>query len=106
MSTVGLGDITPSNTYETGVYILFIVISSGTFSYFFNAIGIIIEDMNKKKKNFSEEMRLLSRYFFNKNLSDELKIEIKRHLEYKFELENELSLEEVKNVFNKLPTSI
>ena len=41
MTTIGLGDIVPSNIYETSVYIFFMFIASGTFSYSFNAIGII-----------------------------------------------------------------
>lgn len=64
MTTVGLGDILPSNLYEVCVLSLFMFVSCGTFAYSFNAIGIILEELNQKSDTFVKEMRLVSRYFF------------------------------------------
>lgn len=46
MTTVGLGDILPSNIYEVFVLSIFMFVSCGTFAYSFNAIGLILEELN------------------------------------------------------------
>jgi hypothetical protein len=46
MTTVGYGDITPSNPYEVGLNIITLFCSCGIFSYSFGLIGLIVQDMN------------------------------------------------------------
>lgn len=61
MTTVGLGDILPANIYEVSVLSIFMFVACGTFAYSFNAIGVILSELNQKHNQFSEEMRLVSR---------------------------------------------
>lgn len=61
MTTVGLGDILPGNIYEMCVLSIFMFVACGTFAYSFNAISVILEELNKKHDMFLEEMRLVSR---------------------------------------------
>ena len=62
MTTVGLGDLLPANVYEVSILSGFMVVSCGTFAYLFNAIGLILGEVNQKNKKFAEEMRLVTRY--------------------------------------------
>jgi hypothetical protein len=62
MTSTGFGDITTANLYETFFVILSLLTSCFYFSFSFNSIGVIIEDLNKDKKNFLEQMRVVNRY--------------------------------------------
>lgn len=46
MTTVGFGDLTPANVYEVSFIASFMLVSCGTFAYLFNAIGMILGDLN------------------------------------------------------------
>lgn len=46
MTTVGLGDLLPANIYEVSVLSIFMFVSCGTFAYSFNAIGVILGEIN------------------------------------------------------------
>lgn len=106
MTTVGLGDLLPANIYEVSVLCLFMFVACGTFAYLFNAIGVILGELNQKKDQFSEEMRVVSRYLHSKNVDGELQVEIRKYMEYSFEFSNELSLDDETRVLAKLPSSI
>lgn len=49
MTTVGYGDVTPTNEYEAGLLIIGMILATAVFSYTFNSIGEIISDFNKDK---------------------------------------------------------
>lgn len=61
MTTVGFGDLLPANIYETTVLCGFMFVSTATFAYMINAIGVIINELNQKREEFSNEMRIVSR---------------------------------------------
>jgi len=46
MTTVGLGDLIPANVYEVSILSGFMLVSCGTFAYLFNAIGLILGEVN------------------------------------------------------------
>lgn len=50
MTTVGLGDLSPNNFYEVVCFSVFMLIATIMFSYYFNTIGMLIQDLNKKNK--------------------------------------------------------
>ncbi|EAR93650.2 cation channel family protein (macronuclear) [Tetrahymena thermophila SB210] len=106
MTTVGLGDILPSNIYEVCVLSLFMFFSCAAFAYSFNSIGIILDEMNQRSDLFVKEMRIVSRYLQMKKVDHELQIEVRKYIEYRFQFENEISQEEEKIVFKRLPISI
>lgn len=49
MTTVGYGDISPTNIFEAGLLIILMVTSSVTFAVTFNTIGTIIQDIYKNR---------------------------------------------------------
>lgn len=52
MTSCGYGDITPANEYEA-LYVSFtMLLTCGIFAYTFNCIGLIVEEYNKKHKQF------------------------------------------------------
>lgn len=72
MTSVGYGDITPSNILETIICAFMMIIACFIFAYCFNLIGNIIDDLNSDEKEFAEEMRLVARYFSEKKIKEEL----------------------------------
>ena len=52
MVTVGYGDIYPSNIYERTCCIFLMILTCGVFAYSLNIFGSIIQEMNKKDRNF------------------------------------------------------
>lgn len=63
MTSVGYGDITPANMFETIICTFMMIIACFIFAYCFNLIGNIIDDLNSDDKIFAEEMRLVARFF-------------------------------------------
>ncbi|KAL4481433.1 hypothetical protein ABPG74_007522 [Tetrahymena malaccensis] len=106
MTTVGLGDILPNNIYEVCMLSLFMFFSCAAFAYSFNSIGIILDEMNQRSDLFVKEMRIVSRYLQMKKVDHELQIEVRKFIEYRFQFENEISQEEEKIVFKRLPINI
>lgn len=49
MTSVGYGDVTPSNVNEVIFLTWTMLITCFTFAYSFNVIGNIVKDMNKKE---------------------------------------------------------
>ncbi|KRX02657.1 Cyclic nucleotide-binding protein [Pseudocohnilembus persalinus] len=67
MTTVGYGDITPTNEYEAGLLILGLVVATGLFAFTFNSIGYIIDDLTKDAKEFNKQASLVNIYLEKKN---------------------------------------
>ncbi|KAL4486780.1 hypothetical protein ABPG72_006612 [Tetrahymena utriculariae] len=84
MMTVGYGDITPKNVYEASLCIICMFISCGVFAYSFNLIGLIIQDMNKKERQFKKKINKVNLYLQDRNIDDELKNQVQKYYEYKF----------------------
>lgn len=73
MTTVGYGDITPTNVYEASLLIIGMVASSFTFAITFNTIGGIVQDLNKEKNQLGEVLAMVNVYLHNKHVKPELK---------------------------------
>lgn len=54
MTTVGYGDITPTNEYEAGLLIIGMMIATALFSYTYNSIGNIIEEISKDEIEYKK----------------------------------------------------
>lgn len=63
MTTVGYGDITPSNVYEVAFVTCALFIAVGVFSYSISLIGMIVQDMNAQRNQYTSMMRLTGRFF-------------------------------------------
>lgn len=63
MTTVGYGDIGAKSPIEALYVSCALLISCGFFSYTFGLIGMLIKDLNEQDVEFTQEMRVLNRYF-------------------------------------------
>jgi hypothetical protein len=63
MTTVGYGDITPTNQNEALFQVLVLLLSCGFFSYSFGLVGSLIQQIANKDNDFQIEMMKLSQYF-------------------------------------------
>lgn len=59
MCTVGFGDISPVNDYETFVGIITILLTCGVFAYAINYIGIISQDLSQEYRNKKKKLYVL-----------------------------------------------
>ena len=53
VTTVGYGDVTPTNIMETSYMILAITLGGTSFAYFMNSVSSIIDDFSKKDKEYN-----------------------------------------------------
>lgn len=53
VTTVGYGDVTPTNIMETTYMILAITLGGTSFAYFMNSVSSILDDFNKKDKEYN-----------------------------------------------------
>ena len=82
MNTVGFGDITPTNKFEFGFCIVFIFLACGIFAYSINSIGIILTDISKQQDEYRKDLNLINDFMRKKNISFDLRMRIRKYLEY------------------------
>ncbi|KAL4472705.1 hypothetical protein ABPG74_018654 [Tetrahymena malaccensis] len=102
MMTVGYGDITPKNVYEASLCIICMFISCGVFAYSFNLIGLIIQDMNKKERQFKKKINKVNLYLQDRNIDDELKNQVQKFYEYKFKHNKILSKADEEQILQEI----
>ncbi|EAR84038.2 cation channel family protein (macronuclear) [Tetrahymena thermophila SB210] len=107
MTTVGLGDLAPANTIEVICYTIFMMSATCMFAYYFNAIGIVVQERNKISKQLSIEMTKTLRFLQSKQIEPEIQYEVRRYLQYKYSAQkNMISLEEEREILEKLNPEI
>jgi hypothetical protein len=77
MTTVGYGDIGAKSPIEALYVSCALLISCGFFSYTFGLIGMLIKDLNEQDVEFTQEMRVLNRYFNEKKIPYEVQLEVR-----------------------------
>ena len=106
MNTVGFGDIVPQ-TYTERVYsIFFIYVACGIFAYGINCIGLVLQDINKRNHNLKKTILLINAYMKAKNINVDLRIRIRKYIEYIWEEEKDQNESETENIINKLSRNL
>ena len=105
-NTVGFGDIAPQTIYEKGFTILFILTACVIFAYTINEIGIILQNINKRTREFKKTMNAINGYMKFKNINFDLKIKVRNYLEYIWQAEKMQNLHETQEVINRLSKSL
>lgn len=94
MAAVGYGEITPitkdERTYAMGAMIL----SSGIFAYTLNRIATIISSFNQTSSIYKEKMMYVNRFMISQNMPPDLRMKVRRYLDYVFQNKKEIKLEE------------
>ena len=106
MNTLGFGDIVPQNDTERVFNIFFIYIGCSVFAYIINSIGIVLQNINKKDRDFKRKMYLINGYMRQKNINFQIISKIRNYLEYIWNEEKEANGEEVQQIINKLSNSL
>jgi hypothetical protein len=82
MVTVGYGDIVPMNSYERLYCILAMSVAGGVYAFTLNTIGKKVGEVNKLAGLFRENMIYVSQWMVTNNLPKDLRIKVRRYLEY------------------------
>ncbi|KAL4486830.1 hypothetical protein ABPG72_006662 [Tetrahymena utriculariae] len=106
MTTVGFGDITPKNGHEAVIVIISMIIACGVFAYTFNLIGSIVSEMNRRQEEFKIRMKKVYTYLSNRNVDQDLKYQVLKFLEFKYNNENTLSQEEEEGILDGLSDNL
>lgn len=101
MSAVGYGDITPDSRDEMLITIICMITSCGTFAYIVNRIGSVVMEFNKVSDRYKEQMMYVNKYMINKQMPKNLRLKIRRFLDYNFEQKKDIKLED-KDIYNEL----
>lgn len=94
MITVGYGDIHPTTTNERIYAMVAMLVASWSFSYIISSIGNIVSRYNIYAANYKEKMNYVTKFLRNKEVPSELKIKIRRYLEYWWEYKKDIKIDE------------
>ncbi|KAL4512189.1 hypothetical protein ABPG72_005191 [Tetrahymena utriculariae] len=88
-ATIGYGDITPQNTSERSVVIVYSIVASMCFSYTVNTVGNVFQDyFNKYQKQFIMRYNAIN-FMSNRSIGKELQLRVLKYIEYIHDLEND-----------------
>ena len=92
--TVGYGDLHPVTSIERVVVIFCMIIQSGTFAYIVGDIGRTVSNFNMLATHFRERMNYVETFLRQKDIPLSLRQQVKRYLEYNWELKKMYKIEE------------
>ncbi|KAL4440965.1 hypothetical protein ABPG74_009378 [Tetrahymena malaccensis] len=102
MVTVGYGDITPANLTEVFFAVVTILLACGVFAYSVNAIGFILDEINREQKQLNKNMQIINQYMNKKNISRELRFQIREYLEFFWRQQNISNVEQEQKIIQQL----
>ena len=106
MNTVGYGDLTPKNNIEKFFSIILTYFVCGLFAYNLNSIGIIFKEIAKREIEFEKHFETMNGYMKKKRIPFDLKMRVRKYLEYICKEEKIGKVEEEKIVLNKLSDTL
>ena len=90
MITVGYGDIIPRTPNEKIFAITSMLVACCVFAYIMNSIGIVINSFNARQAILRHKIQAVNKYLDMKNIDYDLRIRIRKYLEYLYEEKNSL----------------
>lgn len=109
MITVGYGDIVPKTPNEKLFAITSMLLACCVFAYIMNSIGLVISSFNNRQAILRHKIQAVNKYLEMKNIDYDLRIRIRKYLEYLYEEKNALVREGqtvVANLSSALKTEI
>lgn len=106
MMTVGYGDISPKNEYETLIAMIVAVFGCGVYAYNINSVGMILQDLNRKNQEFGRNIDLISQFMKRKKINKDLQMRVREYLRYIWQEENAQNIEEEQKIINSLSASL
>ena len=90
MITVGYGDIVPRTPNEKMFAIISMLLACCVFAYIMNSIGLVINSFNNRQAILRHKIQAVNKYLDMKNIDYDLRIRIRKYLEYLYEEKNAL----------------
>ena len=106
MNTVGYGDIVPQTPFERLYSIFFIYSACWMFAYTINSIGIILQDINKMNHDYIRNINLINGYMRQKNINFDLRMRIRKYIQFIWHEEKAHNELETSRVIGKLSKSL
>ena len=79
----------------------------GTFAYTMNCIGVILDEQNKKQKEYKRDLEIINKYMRKNNLKNELQQKVSNFLEYLYQEKGDIQVNKNSiEVLNKLPQNL
>mgnify|MGYP002630576453 CR=1 FL=1 len=95
MSAVGYGEIVAVTTSERTWVMIMMIASCGVFAYTVNSIGNIVSQFNAIQATYRERMMYVNQFMIGKEMPSELRMKVRRYLDYVFENKKEVKVDEV-----------
>lgn len=105
MVTVGYGDVIPVTPHEKIVAITAMLGACCVFAYIMNSIGGIINSFNNRQTVLRQKIQAVNIYLDMKEIDNDLRIRIRKYLEYLYEERNAM-MKEGHSVVSNLSTSL
>ncbi|EAR91778.2 cation channel family protein (macronuclear) [Tetrahymena thermophila SB210] len=106
MTTVGYGDVRPTNPLEVGVCSFLMMICCFMFGFTINSIGEIFQNFFIKEKNILQKRSVIAGYMNRKEISASTQKSIFEYLEYYWREEMDENIEETNKILNQLSNNL
>jgi hyperpolarization activated cyclic nucleotide-gated potassium channel 2 len=70
------------------------IIGSGIFAYTINSIGTIVSEYSSTSASYREKMMYVNKYMIEKEMPYDLRMKIRRYLDYVFESKKEIKVDD------------
>lgn len=80
MTTVGYGDIVPTNPIETTACLFLMLICSALFGYTLNSINQILDELKKNTENYKMQKEIILNYMEKREIDSSLQKRVKNYL--------------------------
>ena len=94
MSAVGYGDICPQTRKEKTATLGMMMFSCGIFAFTVNSVGNMVQGYNRVASDFQEKRQNINRFTLEKGFPAELRLRIRRYLDYCFEKLQDIKVDE------------
>lgn len=106
-TTVGYGDITPSNNYELAWAMVIIITGVSLVSYFLSDLSSNFFDYFSEKREFTEQMEKLNRFQEKFEIHDWVMDEVRDYYTFKHEHKHHLDTnDELRSLLKLLPYTL
>ncbi|EGR28516.1 hypothetical protein IMG5_173720 [Ichthyophthirius multifiliis] len=106
MTTIGYGDIVPSNMYEALFVTINMIVMSCCFAYSINNIGSILKEIEKEQEQLNNNIITIQRYLDRKNTNFELKSRVRNYLYFLSSEQKNRDQNEEEKVLNKISNKL
>ncbi|CAD8208797.1 unnamed protein product [Paramecium pentaurelia] len=106
MFTIGYGDVTPQSSAEKVLAVTYIIAASIQLPYSVNTLGTIIQQISVYTVEKKRKLRIISTYLTQQKISQDLQIQIREYLTFRWENQQVSKNDEVEQLIAQLSTDL